>query len=87
MQRLPGWIARADREDVRLSGTAVLADGRRIPVEITNVSRSGCQVVSDETIGIGEPIELNVPPLEGVAGTIRWSLFGNAGVRFLGATA
>ena len=87
MQRLPGWIARADREDVRLSGTALLADGRQIAVEITNVSSSGCQVVSDETIGIGEPIQLNAPSLEGVEGTIRWSLFGNAGVRFLGVAA
>lgn len=87
MQRLPGWISRADREDVRLSGTAVLADGREIAVEITNVSPSGCQVVSDETIGIGESIQLNVPSLEGMAGTIRWSLFGNAGVRFVGAAA
>lgn len=87
MQRLPGWISRADREDVRLSGTAVLADGREIPVEIRNVSPSGCQVVSEETIGIGESIQLNVPSLEGMAGTIRWSLFGNAGVRFVGAAA
>jgi hypothetical protein len=60
----------------------VLADGRQIPIEITNLSSDGCQVVSDETIGIGELIYLRIPSLEEVAGTIRWSLFGNAGVRF-----
>lgn len=87
MQRQPGWIARADREDVRLSGTALLADGRQIPVEITNLSRHGCSVLSDETIGIGERIELSAQPLGDVAGTIRWSLFGSAGVRFVRALA
>ncbi len=87
MQRMPGWISRADRKDVRLAGSALLADGRQIPVEITNLSSDGCQVVSNETIGIGELIQLSAPPLEQVTGTIRWSLFGNAGVRFTGIAA
>lgn len=87
MQRLPGWIARSDREEVRLTGTAILADGRRIPVEITNLSSDGCQLMSGETIGIGERIQLTAPPLEEVAGTIRWSLLGSAGVRFMGIAA
>ena len=82
MQRLPGWIARADRKDVTLSGTAVLTDGRNIPVEITNLSPDGCGVRSQETIAIGELVRLNIPPLEELVGTIRWSLFGIAGVRF-----
>lgn len=85
MQREPGWIGRAEREKVLLSGSAVLADGREIPVEITNLSRSGCHIRSDETIGIGEIIHLNVGPLEGIAATIRWSLVGDAGVRFASA--
>lgn len=85
MRREPGWIARADREGVELNGMAVLADGREIPVEITNLTPEGCHVRSDETIGIGEMVQLNVPSLEGLAGTIRWSLAGNAGVRFTSA--
>jgi hypothetical protein len=87
IQRQPGWIARADREEVLLSGTAVLADGRTIPVEVTNLSKDGCSLRSDELIGIGEMVSLNVPPLKGVEGTIRWSLFGSAGVRFVSAWA
>lgn len=82
MRREPGWIARADREGVELTGVAVLADGREIPVEITNLTPEGCRVRSDETIGIGERIHLMVPSLEDLAGTIRWSLAGDAGVRF-----
>ena len=73
--------------DVHLSGTAVLSDGRRIPVEITNLSRDGCQLVAGETLGIGEPVYINAPTLDGVKGTIRWSLFGSAGVRFAGVAA
>ena len=87
MHRLPGWITRAEREDVLLSGTAVLADGRQIPIEITNLSSDGCQVVSGETIAIGELIYLRVASLEEVAGTKSWSLFGNAGVRFTSIAA
>ena len=82
MQRLPGWIARADRKDVLLNGTAVLSDGRNISVEITNLSHDGCGVRCEETIAIGETIRLSIPPLEELIGTIRWSLFGIAGVRF-----
>lgn len=87
MQRQPGWIARADREDVRLNGTALLADGRQIAVEITNLSRHGCSVLSEETIGIGEEVELSARPLGDIKGTVRWSLFGSAGVRFANALA
>lgn len=85
MERQPGWIARADRDAVILSGTAMLADGRQIPVEITNLSRDGCSVISNETLGIGELVRLNAPRLGDVVGTIRWSLLGSAGVRFVGA--
>jgi hypothetical protein len=68
-----------------LSGTAVLADGRHIPVEVTNLSKDGCSLRSDELITIGELVRLNVPPLEEVAGTVRWSLMGSAGIRFVSA--
>ena len=87
IERQPGWIARIDREEVLLTGTAVLANGRHIPVEVTNLSKDGCSLRSDELIAIGELVRLNVPPLDGVMGTIRWSLLGSAGVRFVSAWA
>ena len=87
MQRQPGWIARADRRDVLLNATAVLADGRRIQVEITNLSEDGCQFRSDEMVGIGELIHLSIRPLDILAVKIRWSLLGSAGVRFVDACA
>jgi hypothetical protein len=87
MHRQPGWTARADRKDVLLKGTALLADGRQIPVVVRDLSRDGCGVCSDEALGIGDVIELNVAPLDGAVGTIRWSLFGSAGVRFMNACA
>ncbi len=83
MRRMPGWVARDDRQDVVLNGMAVRADGCEIPVEVRNLSRDGCSVFSEETIGIGEVIRLNAPPLDNVVGTIRWSLLGRAGLRFV----
>ena len=82
MTRVPGWIPRNDRDGVLLSGSATLPDGREIPISLTNLSRDGCRVQSDETLGVGEVIRINVEALEGVVGTIRWSLLGTAGVRF-----
>ena len=82
MKRVPGWVAREDRETVSLSGLATLSDGRVLSVRLTDISRDGCRVQSDETLGIGECVELSVGPLEAIPGKVRWSLFGTAGIRF-----
>lgn len=84
MRRMPGWIARDDRTSVSLNGTAVLPDGRGIPVHVTDISEHGCQVSSDETLRIGDAIKLTTERFGEVAATVRWSLFGTAGLRFLG---
>lgn len=85
MRRMPGWIARDDRTSVSLSGTAVLPDGRGIPVRVIDISEHGCQVESEETLRIGEAIRLSTEKFGEVAATVRWSLFGTAGLRFVGA--
>ena len=85
MRRVPGWVSREEREAVSLGGSATLADGREIAVQLTDISRDGCRVLSDETLGIGQQILLNVAPLTGVSGMVRWSLFGIAGIRFVGS--
>jgi hypothetical protein len=84
MRRMPGWIARDDRTSVSLSGTAMLPDGRGIPVHVTDISEQGCQVSSDETLRIGDSIKLNTEKFGEVTATVRWSLFGTAGLRFVG---
>ena len=83
VRRLPGWISRADRDPVSLSGNAVLADGREVRISVTDLSRDGCRVECDETLKIGETIRLNVDAVDNVAAVVRWELCGTAGVRFL----
>lgn len=76
------WIPRGHRDPVSLSGFAVLSDGREIAVHLTDLSKEGCRVDSDEPLRIGESLRLNVEHFEGVAASVRWSLFGTAGLRF-----
>ena len=83
MRRVPGWVAREDRKAVSLDGSATLSDGREIAVSLSDLSRDGCRVKTEETLKIGEQVRLDVAQFEGVSGTVRWSLFGVAGVRFL----
>lgn len=82
MPRLPGWISREDRDAVILHGTALLADSREVRVRLTDISREGCRIESDECMGIGERIQLHVEALDGIAAVVRWSLEGIAGLRF-----
>ncbi len=84
MRRMPGWIARDDRTSVSLSGMALLPDGRGIAVHVTDISEHGCQVTSEETLRIGDAIKLTTDRFGEVPATVRWSLFGTAGLRFLG---
>ena len=82
MERIPGWIFRADRRTVSLNGFALLGDGKTIDVALTNLSRDGCELRTDELLKIGEIVRLTVPPFGDLNATVRWSLFGRAGVRF-----
>lgn len=68
---------------VTLNGRALLGNGREVDVCVTDLSKEGCRVSSEETLGIGERITLNVAPLDNVAAIIRWELCGTAGVRFV----
>ena len=83
MRRLPGWISRNDRDAVLLSGSAELADGRVVDVQLTDLSKEGCRVQSAETLKIGEQITLNVEAIENVVAVVRWELCGTAGLRFV----
>ncbi len=85
MARQPGWISRNDRDPVSLSGSVRLSDGRELAVSVTDLSRDGCRIETAETLKIGEPITVTAAAVGTVDGTVRWSLFGTAGVRFLHA--
>jgi hypothetical protein len=75
------WVNRPDRDPVSVAAVLVLA-GRKMAVEITNVSDDGCQVACQETLPIGAPVRLRLE-LVSIAATVRWSLAGKAGLRFV----
>lgn len=81
MSRVPGWIDRADRDLVSVPASLVLI-GRNLPVQITNVSDGGCQIECDETLPIGAAVSLRLE-LVSIAATVRWSVLGKAGLRFV----
>jgi PilZ domain-containing protein len=84
MRTMPGWVPRDERDEVSLSGSVRLADGRVIPVSVIDLSRAGCRILSEETLAIGSRVTLNVAPAEGIEGKVRWALQGAAGLRFDG---
>lgn len=83
MQRPPGLIPRADRNDVFLSGTALLPNGREIKVWLLDVSQDGCRLKTEETLMIGDEILVTTAALEPLCGKVRWSLLDMAGLHFL----
>ena len=83
MRRQPGWISRADRNPVSLEGVVFLSEGRSFPVLVANLSRNGCEVQSDEDLKIGDQIRLQSAAIGDVSASVRWSLQGRAGLRFL----
>jgi hypothetical protein len=82
VEPISGWISRAERQTVSLSGFALLGNDRTIDIAVTNLSRDGCEIRTEEFLKIGEPIRLTVPPFGDIDATVRWSLFGRAGARF-----
>lgn len=80
--RLPGWLSRFDRDRVTLHGIAELPDGRVIPAQLTNLSKEGCRLETDETLKIGGRVKVTMEMFDQVGGTVRWSLLGKSGVRF-----
>jgi hypothetical protein len=82
MQRQPGWVPRADRHSVSLKGFGVLPDGRRLALQLANISEEGCEVECAESLGIGERIRLQAAAVGDVSASVRWSFMGKAGLRF-----
>lgn len=82
-RREPGWISRDERLPTLVKGQALRDDGSVIPVTMSDVSRDGCRLdFKDETLRIGEWVDLEPDGQAALRGQIRWSLLGSAGVRF-----
>jgi len=80
--RMSGWVSRADREDVRIKA-AILVGGREVPVTIIDMSDQGCKIRCLHILPIGEIVQLMIPAFQPNTATVRWSLPGIAGLRFI----
>lgn len=83
MRRTMGWIKRAERTPVHLTGLLHLSDGRRVGVVVTDMSERGCKVSSHHLLPIGAIVQIAVPGREMMPASIRWSMLGKAGLLFL----
>ena len=80
--RMPGWASRADRTDVLIKG-ALHLNGRELPVTIIDLSDTGCKIRCLHILPIGEVVQLTIPAFRPNAASVRWSLPGIAGLRFV----
>ena len=80
--RMPHWVSRADRADVMIKAALHVA-GRELPVTIIDMSERGCKIRCLHMLPIGEVVQLEIPAFQPNAATIRWSLPGLAGLRFI----
>jgi hypothetical protein len=79
---MPGWVCRADRADVLIKAGLRVA-GRELPVTIIDMSDRGCKIRCLHILPIGEVVELVIPAFQPSAASVRWSLPGMAGLRFI----
>jgi len=81
-RRMPDWVSRADRADVMIKAGLHVA-GRELPVTIIDMSERGCKIRCLHILPIGEIVELVIPAFQPNAASVRWSLPGMAGLRFM----
>lgn len=80
--RMPGWTSRDDRRAVQIKAL-LRVNGRKLPVTIIDLSPSGCKIRCLHMLPIGEVVQLEMPAFQPNAASIRWSLPGVAGLRFI----
>jgi hypothetical protein len=80
--RMPGWVTRADRSAVQINA-ALRLNGRELPVTIIDVSEHGCKIRCLHILPIGEVVHIEMPDFQPNVASVRWSLPGMAGLRFI----
>lgn len=83
MSRVPRFIKRAPRVDVRRPAVLIDSDGVATDVIVLDVSSNGFKLEVSETPRIGELVTLRVPQSADLRAQIRWALGDQAGGVFL----
>ena len=81
--REPGQIKRSPRVDTRFDATLIDSDGSKHAVTVTDISREGCRLETNDLLKIGEHVHLEVPKYGKFPAQIRWALGNEAGAVFL----
>lgn len=81
--RMPGWLARDERNAVQIQATIQLVTGVRLPVTIIDASDRGCKVSCLHALPIGEVVQLEIHAFQPNPASVRWSIAGRAGLQFL----
>ena len=76
---------REDRRVVAIPARVERQGGHFVDVEVVNISNGGCRVRYKKTLWVGEAVELRMPDLPPIPAQVRWSLLGNAGLKFIRA--
>lgn len=83
MRRVPGFIKRAPRIDLRRPAVLVDSQGVETVVTILDVSSGGFKLQTDEVPRIGDIVMLRVDGSDDIQAQIRWAIDGQAGGVFL----
>ena len=83
MRRVPGFIKRAPRIDLRRPAVLIDSQGVETIVTILDVSSGGFKLQIDEVPRIGDIVMLRVDGSEDIQAQIRWAIDGQAGGVFL----
>lgn len=77
------WLPRSRRQSARLTARALMPDGTKHTVVVTEMSYEGCKLSSSRPFTKGQSIVLSVPGRGDIAAQIRWIKDGCAGAKFL----
>jgi hypothetical protein len=78
------WKTRvAPRRGVSHTASLEVADGRRFRVLVTNLSYTGCQLLSEQRLEIGQTVGLSLPGRGSMDAQVRWTAGDCYGLQFL----
>ena len=85
MEREPiDWKARQGaRNGVSFRGSVRAPGGRQVAALITNISYSGCQLLAETRLVVGETVLLSIQGRGSMEAQVRWTAGDSAGLQFL----
>ena len=74
---------RDGRQRIQMTVRCRIAPGQSPEVWLTEISVMGCQIaIRDGLVSAGQHVVIKAKGLEGLPGTVRWTLQGSAGIVF-----